>query len=167
MMSQGRRATLARTSGEGARALTKLVLPTRDVRLQRALAAEARTYSARIAELDKRSRGRCASEADGDDDQRGEEVEPEDEATDGRLAPLPNANATCENQLQMEEPMKVTVTEPGIAGSYVLEERNPDGSLLLWPDTSVDAIQRRVGGRPMTDEEFEDALGDLPTDGEG
>lgn len=63
--------------------------------------------------------------------------------------------------------MKVTVTEPGIAGSYVLEERNPDGSLLLRPDTSVDAIQRRVGGRPMTDDEFEDAFGDLPTDGEG
>ena len=63
--------------------------------------------------------------------------------------------------------MKVTVTEPGIAGSYVLEERNPDGSLLLRSDTSVAAMQRRVGGRPMTDEEFEDASGGLPTDGEG
>ncbi len=63
--------------------------------------------------------------------------------------------------------MRITVTEPGIAGSYVVEERNDDGSLLLRPDTSIEAIQRRLGGRPMSDAEFEEAFGDLPTDGEG
>jgi hypothetical protein len=67
----------------------------------------------------------------------------------------------------MEEPMKVVLTEPEIAGSYVLEERNADGSLLLRPDTSIGAMQGRVGGRPMTDKEFGDAFGDLPADGEG
>ena len=61
--------------------------------------------------------------------------------------------------------MKVTVTEPGIAGSYVLEERNPDGSMLLRPDTSVDEMQRRVGGRPMTDEESRTRSATFPLTG--
>jgi hypothetical protein len=67
----------------------------------------------------------------------------------------------------MEEPMKVTLTEDGIAGDYIVAERNPDGSLLLAPDTSIEAIRRRQGTRPMTSEEFEQHFGDLPRDGEG
>lgn len=63
--------------------------------------------------------------------------------------------------------MKVTLTEPGVAGDYIVAERHPDGSVLLAPDTSMDAIQRRIGGRPMTDEEFERHFGDLPSDEEG
>lgn len=62
---------------------------------------------------------------------------------------------------------KVALTEPGLAGEYVVAERHPDGSVLLAPDTAIDAIQRRIGGRPMTDEEFEEHFGDLPSDGEG
>jgi hypothetical protein len=61
----------------------------------------------------------------------------------------------------------VVLTEPEIAGCYVLEERNADGSLLPRPDTSIDAMQRRVGGRPMTDQGVRDTFGDLPADGEG
>ena len=49
----------------------------------------------------------------------------------------------------------------------MLEERLEDGRLALCPDTSVAAIFRRVGGRPMTPEEFERHFGHLPTDGEG
>lgn len=65
------------------------------------------------------------------------------------------------------QPTRVTITEPGVAGSYVVEEQEEDGSLLLRPDTSIEAIRRRVGGRPATREEFERELGHLPTDGEG
>ena len=49
------------------------------VRLQRALAAEARSYSARIGELVQRSGSLRASEADGDDDHRCENVAPDDD----------------------------------------------------------------------------------------
>jgi hypothetical protein len=66
-----------------------------------------------------------------------------------------------------EAPLKVTLSEPGVAGDYVLDERNPDGSLLLRPDTSVEAMERRAGLRPMNEEEFEEVFGDLPRDGEG
>ena len=47
--------------------MTKRVLPASHVRLQRALSAEARNYSAKVGELDKRSRDPRAAEADGDD----------------------------------------------------------------------------------------------------
>ncbi len=63
--------------------------------------------------------------------------------------------------------MKVTLTEPGLAGDYIVAERNPDGSLLLAPDTSVDAIRKRLGTRPMSAEEFERHFGHLPRDSEG
>lgn len=63
--------------------------------------------------------------------------------------------------------MKVTLTEPGLAGDYIVAERHPDGSVLLAPDTSVAAIRRRAGTRPMTPEEFEQHFGHLPSDDEG
>jgi hypothetical protein len=66
-----------------------------------------------------------------------------------------------------EAPMKVTLTEPGLAGDYIVVEHNPDGSLVLAPDTSIEAIRRRTGTRPMTPEEFEERFGHLPSDGEG
>jgi len=47
--------------------VTKRVLPASHVCLQRALAAEARSHCAKIGELDRRSRGPRAAEADGDD----------------------------------------------------------------------------------------------------
>lgn len=63
--------------------------------------------------------------------------------------------------------MKVTLTEPAIAGDYVVAERHPDGSLLLAPDTSAAAIERRLGIEPASQEEFERHFGHLPTDAEG
>jgi ParB/RepB/Spo0J family partition protein len=69
--SQRRSSVLPRSHKDIARKaferVTKSVLPATHVRLQRALAAEARTYSAKIGELDKRSRGLRAPEADRDD----------------------------------------------------------------------------------------------------
>lgn len=63
--------------------------------------------------------------------------------------------------------MKVTLTEPGVEGDYVVAERHIDGSVLLAPDTSAAAIERRLGVEPASQEEFDRAFGDLPTDGEG
>lgn len=63
--------------------------------------------------------------------------------------------------------MTVTLTEPGVAGDYIVAEHNPDGSVLLARDTSIEAIERRVGGTPATAEEFNELFGDLPHDGEG
>jgi hypothetical protein len=66
-----------------------------------------------------------------------------------------------------EAAMKVTLTEPGVAGDYIVAEHNPDGSLLLAPDTSIAAIERRAGATAASAEEFEELFGDLPRDGEG
>ena len=52
-------------------------------------------------------------------------------------------------------------------GEYVVGERREDGRVVLRPGTSVEAIRRRVGTRPMTDAEFAVHFGDLPRDGEG
>ena len=68
------------------------------------------------------------------------------------------------------QPARVTLTEAGVAGDYVVVERKPDGSVLLAPDTSIEAISRRLGGRPMTPEEYEEHVGRHLTrqaDGEG
>lgn len=53
------------------------------------------------------------------------------------------------------------------SGEYVIVEERDDGSLVVAPDTSVEAIRKRAGTRPMTAEEFEEHFGDLPSDGEG
>lgn len=63
--------------------------------------------------------------------------------------------------------MKVTLTEPGVAGDYIVAERHPDGSVLLAPDTSIEAIRKRTGTQQMTPEGFERHFGHLPSDGEG
>lgn len=63
--------------------------------------------------------------------------------------------------------MEVNLSRADADCDYVLEERLEDGRLVLRPDTSVAAIFRHVGGRPMTPEEFERHVGHLPTDGEG
>ena len=69
--SQRRGSVLPRSHKDIARKaferVTKKVLPASHVRLQRALAAEARSYSSKVGELDKAARGPAAS-ADGADD---------------------------------------------------------------------------------------------------
>jgi hypothetical protein len=53
------------------------------------------------------------------------------------------------------------------SGEYVLIEERTDGSLVVAPDTSIEAIRKRAGTRPMTTQEFEEHFGGLPSDGEG
>lgn len=66
-----------------------------------------------------------------------------------------------------DQALKVKLTEPGVAGDYIVAEHNEDGSLLLAPDTSIEAIHERLGTKPASQEEFDEHFADLPTDGEG
>jgi len=68
--------------------------------------------------------------------------------------------------LQSMEPAHVTLTGD-LSGDYVVEDRRPDGRVLLRPDLSVKAMLARHGERKLTPEEFEQHFGQLPTDGEG
>jgi hypothetical protein len=55
-----------------------------------------------------------------------------------------------------------------MSGDYVVVEKREDGSLVLQPDTSMEAIRRRHNATPATLEEFEAEYGPLqPPDGEG
>jgi hypothetical protein len=59
-----------------------------------------------------------------------------------------------------------------INGDYVVEDKRPDGRLVLVRDTSIAAIRRRLGTRAMTPEEFEQFMAEhgphmQPPDGEG
>jgi hypothetical protein len=45
------------------------------------------------------------------------------------------------------------------AGEYVVTEERPDGSLTLVPDTSFDAIRKRLGTEPGTLADFEAEYG--------
>ena len=51
--------------------------------------------------------------------------------------------------------MKVTLTEPGVAGSYVMTERRPDGALVLAPEREpLSAVLADTEGKVFRDEEF-------------
>lgn len=55
-----------------------------------------------------------------------------------------------------------------IEGPYVVEETRSDGSLVISPDTSAQAIMERLGHEPATLAEFEAVHGAVkPPDGEG
>jgi hypothetical protein len=54
-----------------------------------------------------------------------------------------------------------------LSGDYVVEDRLPDGRVVLRPDLSVKAMLARHGERRLTSEEFEQHFGQLPADGEG
>jgi hypothetical protein len=55
-----------------------------------------------------------------------------------------------------------------MSGDYVIVEKRHDGSLVLQPDTSIEAIRRRHNATPATLEEFEAEYGPVqPPDGEG
>lgn len=59
--------------------------------------------------------------------------------------------------------MKVTLTEPGLAGSYdVVKEE--DGRLVLERNLEPDwaELHERHGTRALSDEEFDEVFGDLP-----
>jgi hypothetical protein len=62
---------------------------------------------------------------------------------------------------EMEEaPMRVTLTEPEIAGSYVVAEQRDDGTLVLRPETSDEVIER-FGDRTLSEDELLDAFARL------
>jgi hypothetical protein len=55
-----------------------------------------------------------------------------------------------------------------VSGDYVIVEKRDDGSIVLKPDTSMEAIHRRHNTTPATLEEFEAEYGSVqPPDGEG
>lgn len=59
-----------------------------------------------------------------------------------------------------------------IEGEYVVEDRRPDGRLVLVRDTSIASIRRRQGTRAMTPEESAEFWREhgphmQPPDGEG
>jgi len=56
-----------------------------------------------------------------------------------------------------EAPMKVTLTEPGLAGSYDVVEQRNDGTLVLRPETSDEVIEQ-FSDRVLTAEEFVGSL---------
>lgn len=69
---------------------------------------------------------------------------------------------------RMEDPVrKVRLDEPGLEGDYLVAEVNPDGTVVLAPDTSVEAMLERAGATRVDDAEFDKLFVDLPRDGEG
>ena len=64
------------------------------------------------------------------------------------------------------EPDRVTLSGD-LSGDYVVEERRPDGRVVLRPDLRVKAMLSRHGERELTRTEFEQHFGTLPSDGEG
>lgn len=59
-----------------------------------------------------------------------------------------------------------------IAGDYVVEDRRPDGRLILVPDTSAEALRARGASRSLTEREWQGFLAEygphmLPPDDEG
>jgi hypothetical protein len=69
------------------------------------------------------------------------------------------------------EPAHVTLSGD-LSGDYVVEDRRPDGRLVLVPDNSAEAIRARGGSRRLTQREWQDFLTEygphmLPPDDEG
>jgi hypothetical protein len=61
----------------------------------------------------------------------------------------------CDNCAMASAPMKITLREPGVAGSYELVERRGDGSLLLRPEHErLSDVLRETEGQVFRDEEF-------------
>ena len=71
--------------------------------------------------------------------------------------------------------MRVTLTEPEVAGSYVITERRPNGALVLEPERErLSAVIAETDGKVFRDEEFIEHLervaaseDDLPPDARG
>jgi len=61
-----------------------------------------------------------------------------------------------------EAPMKVTVTGPEVAGSYVVAEQRDDGTLVLRPETTDEVIEQSAD-RVLSEAEMLNSLevGDL------
>ena len=69
--------------------------------------------------------------------------------------------------MAVERAPHVTV-KGDISGDYIIVEKREDGSIVLKPDTSMEAIRRRHNATPATLEDFEAEFGAVqPPDGEG
>jgi hypothetical protein len=86
----------------------------------------------------------------------------------------PTGTSLCEpkrmrNYGWMKQQRAARITLSGDrSGEYVVIEERPDGSLVVAPDTSIEAIRERHNLRPATLKEFEAEYGPvLPPDGEG
>lgn len=72
---------------------------------------------------------------------------------DRALAAL--SRAACDNPVMASAPKRITLSEPGVAGSYELIERRRDGSLLLRPESErLSEVVRDTEGQVFRDEEF-------------
>ncbi len=56
-----------------------------------------------------------------------------------------------------EAPMKVTLTEPEVAGEYVVAEQREDGTLVLRPETSDEVIEQ-YASRDVSGDELIESL---------
>lgn len=52
----------------------------------------------------------------------------------------------------------VRVTRDGQTSEYIVEEEHEDGSLLIRPETELERMHHRHGGRPLTPEEFDELI---------
>lgn len=58
-------------------------------------------------------------------------------------------------ELMDTAPQRITLSEPGVAGSYEIVERRPDGSLVLRPEGErLSDVLRETEGAVFRDEEF-------------
>ena len=82
---------------------------------------------------------------------------------------LPNRSAAAATLCGMSAERAARVTLSGDrSGVFVVVEERDDGSLVVAPDTSMEAIRRRHNAVPTTLEEFEAEYGPIqPPDGEG
>jgi hypothetical protein len=72
---------------------------------------------------------------------------------DRALAAL--SRGACDNLGMASAPKRITLSEPGVAGSYELIERRGDGSLLLRPESErLSDVVRETEGQVFRDEEF-------------
>lgn len=65
------------------------------------------------------------------------------------------SRVACDNASMATEPERITLREPGVAGSYELVERWGDGSLLLQPERErLSDLLRATPGHVFRDDEF-------------
>jgi hypothetical protein len=58
-----------------------------------------------------------------------------------------------------EANVRVTLTEPGVAGSYIVAKKRPGGALLLKPEREkLSAVIAETDGKIFRDEEFIERL---------
>lgn len=69
--------------------------------------------------------------------------------------PVALSRGACHNLGMASAPKRITLSEPGVAGSYELIERRGDGSLLLRPESEpLSDVIRETEGQVFRDEEF-------------